>query len=454
MKSKGNEATKLSPVVRELPPQIDKNFNGARIVAMVEEAEVTPKLRFPEFLDAAEWNKTKLADILTEHKLKNNGKCEVHSVSVHKGIINQIEHLGRSFAASDTSNYNIVRPNDIVYTRSPTGDFPFGIIKQNHNGYNVIVSPLYGVFTPDNRNIGYIIEAYFESHVRTNNYLSPITQKGAKNTIQISNETFLSKGFYLPDDELEQQKIAECLSSLDELITVHTQKLDKLKEHKKGLMQQLFPAEGEMVPKLRFPEFRDAGKWGKVALGEIADIKLGKMLDSKKHTTGNLLPYLNNLSVRWNHVNTSNLPKMYFDDDERVRFGLRAGDVVVCEGGEPGRSAVWDGRLPDIKFQKAIHRVRFNIPFEPHLLVFYLESIAGTPLFEMLFTGGGIKHLTQETFSQLNIPLISHSEQQKITHCLLSFSEQITKQTQKIEVLKAHKKGLMQQLFPVLGGEK
>jgi type I restriction enzyme S subunit len=246
----------------------------------------------------------------------------------------------------------------------------------------------------------------------------------------------------------EQQKIAECLSSVDELMAAQARKLDALKTHKKGLMQQLFSREGETQPRLRFPEFQNAGEWEEVALGDIAEIKLGKMLDKQKHTTGRLLPYLNNISVRWNEVNTSNLPQMYFNDSELDRFGLRAGDVVVCEGGEPGRAAVWDGRLPELKFQKAIHRVRFSVPFHPRLLVLHLENLSGTTQFEMLFTGGGIKHLTRETFAQLKIPLIPHAEQQRIADCLTSLDDLIAAQTQKLDALKTHKKGLMQQLFP------
>jgi type I restriction enzyme, S subunit len=210
------------------------------------EGETLPKLRFPEFRDAAGWSKTTLKDVLTEHRLKSDGKSEVHSVSVHKGVINQKEHLGRSFAAADTSNYNLAKPYDVIYTKSPTGDFPYGVIKHNHNNYNVIVSPLYGVFSPINKYVGYIFDAYFESPIRTRNYLAPITQKGAKNTIQISNETFLSGGIYLPLEEAEQHKIAGCLSSIDELITAEVQKLDALKAHKKGLMQWLFPAFDEV----------------------------------------------------------------------------------------------------------------------------------------------------------------------------------------------------------------
>ena len=259
---------------------------------------------------------------------------------------------------------------------------------------------------------------------------------------------WLKQDFHFPNLLSEQQKIADCLGSLDSLITAHSAKLAALQTHKKGLLQQLFSVEGETTPTLRFPEFQKSKEWEEVALGEIAEIKLGKMLDRQKHTTGHLLPYLNNMAVRWNEVDTSNLPQMYFSDRELDRFGLKAGDVVVCEGGEPGRSCVWDGRLPNLKFQKAIHRVRFNVQFDPRLLVLYLEAIAGTPQFEMLFTGGGIKHLTGETFSQLKIPLIPVPEQQKIASCLSSLDALITAQAEKIAALKTHKRGLMQQLFP------
>lgn len=199
----------------------------------------TPALRFPGF--AGEWEEKPLSHFLHEHKTKSDGKCEVHSVSVAKGVINQVEYLGRSFAASDTSKYNLAKPGDIIYTKSPTGEFPYGIVKQNKNPYNVIVSPLYAVYTPVNQYVGYILDSYFESSVNTNNYLSSLIQKGAKNTIQISNDTFVSKSMCLPSDPAEQQKIAECLETLDNLIAAESKKLESLKAHKKGLMQQLFP---------------------------------------------------------------------------------------------------------------------------------------------------------------------------------------------------------------------
>ena len=181
-----------------------------------------------------------MGDYLYEHKTKSDGKCQVYSVSVTKGVINQMEYLGRSFASSDTSNYKLVKPFDIVYTKSPTGEFPYGIIKQSLIGHNVIVSPLYGVFSPSNQYIGYMIQSYFESSTRTNNYLAPIVQKGAKNTIQISNDVFLSQNVCLPSNENEQRKIAECLSAMDETINAYTKKVSLLGQYKKGLMQQMF----------------------------------------------------------------------------------------------------------------------------------------------------------------------------------------------------------------------
>ncbi|MEH1007461.1 restriction endonuclease subunit S [Winogradskyella sp. ECml5-4] len=186
------------------------------------------------------WEKRKFADVLFEHKLKSTGKEEVHSVSVHKGVINQIEHLGRSFAAKDTNKYNRALPNDIIYTKSPTGDFPLGIIKQNHIKEDVILSPLYGVFTPETKELGYILHVFFESPINTSNYLSSIIQKGAKNTINITNTTFLSKKMLLPVSKKEQIKIANFLSAIDKNIDLVNTKIEHTKSYKKGLLQQMF----------------------------------------------------------------------------------------------------------------------------------------------------------------------------------------------------------------------
>jgi type I restriction enzyme S subunit len=190
--------------------------------------------------DFADWEEKKLGKFLFEHKTNSTGNEEVFSVSVHKGLINQVEHLGRVFAAKNTDNYNLVKPGDIVYTKSPTGSFPLGIIKQSKIKQDVIVSPLYGVFTPQTEGLGYMLNVYFESPINVSNYLSSIIQKGAKNTINITNTTFLSKQIKLPISKEEQQKIGSFLLAIDEKINHCQGQIEKAGIWKKGLLQQLF----------------------------------------------------------------------------------------------------------------------------------------------------------------------------------------------------------------------
>ena len=189
--------------------------------------------------DYPEWTNYKLSEVLTEHKMHSNGNEQVHSVSVHKGVVNQIEHLGRSFAANDVSNYNKVFYGDVIYTKSPTGDFPYGIIKQSYVE-NAIVSPLYCVTSPIDINLGFLLNWFFESKINVHNYLHPIVQKGAKNTINITNKTFLSRSLFLPSDKGERQKIKVLYSSLNKNLKTLEAEISKVKEFKKGLLQQMF----------------------------------------------------------------------------------------------------------------------------------------------------------------------------------------------------------------------
>ncbi len=155
-------------------------------------------------------------------------------------------------------------------------------------------------------------------------------------------------------------------------------------------------------------------EWEMRPLGEIAEVKLGKMLDKTKHRSGRMMPYLRNVNVRWGSIETHDLLEMYFEDDELERFGLAAGDVLVCEGGEPGRAAVWDGTMPDLKYQKALHRVRFKIPYEPMLLAYFLQALAKTKEWKDRFHGATIKHFTREMFIELAVPVPPIEEQRRI----------------------------------------
>lgn len=201
----------------------------------------TGRARLPG--QTGKWREVVLGEVLTEHRLQGTGAEEVFSVSVHKGLINQIEHLGRSFASADTDHYNRVLPGDIVYTKSPTGDFPLGIIKQSKISQAVIVSPLYGVFTPATRALGVILDALFESPVAVRNYLHPLVQKGAKNTIAITNRRFLEGKLNLPMDPDEQSAIAEVVEISQVELTAIEAEIDLLTRQKRGLMQKLLTGE-------------------------------------------------------------------------------------------------------------------------------------------------------------------------------------------------------------------
>ncbi|MBQ1203937.1 MAG: restriction endonuclease subunit S [Loktanella sp.] len=199
-------------------------------------------LRFskPDGTDFPDWKEKRLGEVLHEHKLKSTGNEQVFSVSVHKGLVNQIDHLGRSFSAANTDHYNRVKQHDIVYTKSPTGDFPLGIIKQSSIEEDVIVSPLYGVFTPETPALGRMLHVHFESHVNVSNYLSPIVQKGAKNTINVTNAGFLSNKLKLPVSHEEQQRIADALSAMDAKVAAVADRVAHMEAFKKGLLQQMF----------------------------------------------------------------------------------------------------------------------------------------------------------------------------------------------------------------------
>ena len=166
-------------------------------------------------LSKGTWKRVPLSSILKERTELNEGLLPVYSVSVSQGVVNQMEYLGRSFAAKDTSKYHVAHFGDLIYTKSPTGSFPYGIVKQNSNRYKVAVSPLYGVYTPANYFTGVFLQEYFKSEVNTFNYLHSLIQKGAKNTINITNQRFLDNYILIPTDSNDLQQISNLLLRLN-----------------------------------------------------------------------------------------------------------------------------------------------------------------------------------------------------------------------------------------------
>ena len=186
------------------------------------------------------WQKTELKNVLQERNEKNANGYDVCSVSVTQGVVNQIEYLGRSFAAKDTLHYNVVKFGDIVYTKSPTGDFPYGIVKRCNIKCDVAVSPLYGVYKPVNDYVGIILHFYFMQSNNAINYLHPLIQKGAKNTINITNGRFLENTIPLPKKEEETKCLARVLTSIQNKIILEQDLLHSYQKQKQYLLRQMF----------------------------------------------------------------------------------------------------------------------------------------------------------------------------------------------------------------------
>ena len=191
-------------------------------------------------LSKGTWKRVPLSSILKERTELNEGLLPVYSVSVSQGVVNQMEYLGRSFAAKDTSKYHVAHFGDLIYTKSPTGSFPYGIVKQNSNRYKVAVSPLYGVYTPANYFTGVFLQEYFKSEVNTFNYLHSLIQKGAKNTINITNQRFLDNYILIPTDSNDLQQISNLLLRLNANKDLMQNMLQQYQEQKQYLLRQMF----------------------------------------------------------------------------------------------------------------------------------------------------------------------------------------------------------------------
>ena len=186
------------------------------------------------------WEHKMLSEVLSERTELNSEGHAVHSVSVSKGIVNQIEYLGRSFAAKDTSKYHVACPGDIVYTKSPTGEFPYGIVKQSQITIKAALSPLYGVYTPASSEIGYIIHNHFLSAKNALNYLHPLIQKGAKNTINITNQRFLQNIIPLPLNQNAADLYSRTIKAVSDKIAIEGSILNKLQLQKSYFLQAMF----------------------------------------------------------------------------------------------------------------------------------------------------------------------------------------------------------------------
>ncbi len=250
----------------------------------------------------------------------------------------------------------------------------------------------------------------------------------------------------------EQQKIADCLASLDELITLEAQKLDTLKTHKKGLMQQLFPAEDETLPKLRFPELREAGKWEEATLGAIAKITSGGTPNrAEPNYWGGSIPWVTTSLIDFNRIDETEefITTEGLKNSSAKLFPVKT--LLMAMYGQ-GKTR---GKVALLSIEAATNQacaaIMLNKEVDTNFVFYNLASRYDE--IRKLSNEGGQENLSAGLIKNISVIIPSLPEQQKIADCLVSLDDLITAQALKLAALKTHKKGLMQQLFPALGDE-
>ncbi|MDZ4349426.1 MAG: restriction endonuclease subunit S [Xanthomonadaceae bacterium] len=296
----------------------------------------------------------------------------------------------------------------------------------------------------------------FGGHLFRSGLIRSRIEKEAQGTkvYQISPSRLGGLKITFPGNKAEQQKIADCLTSLDEVIAAQARKVEALKAHKRGLMQQLFPREGETRPRLRFPEFRDAPEWNDRSLGSMTT-KVGSGItprggDKNYKTEGR--SFMRSQNVGWGQLLLDEI--VFIDESTHASFDgteIAESDVLLnITGASIGRSAIADNRIAggNVNQHVCIIRTRQD-ELNPVLLNQFLISERGQEQIDSFQAGGNRQGLNFSQIRSFQIPLPpTRGEQQRIADCLSSLDTQITAESNQLAALKAHKQGLMQQLFP------
>ncbi|MBU2852799.1 restriction endonuclease subunit S [Acidithiobacillus ferriphilus] len=412
-----------------------------KTTATKEEATpaLVPKLRFPEFREA--WKIKRLGNLFSDRQESGLTGLPLLSLMDKEGIVPQGDSNRKNNSNSDKSKYLRVVPGDIAYNTMRMWEG-----RSAHVGLEGLVSPAYTVCEPQSG----VHSLFFSHYFKTPQLIEQFrrySQGLVKDTLNLKYAAFSQISVPSPTYP-EQQKIAECLSSVDELMAAQARKVDALKTHKKWLMQQLFPREGETQPRLRFPEFQNAGEWEEKSLGQLIEIASGQV-DPKQP------PYCDSPQIGSENIesHSGKLVNVKSAGDKGVISGNYAFDEndILYSKIRPALNKVAAPAFTGI-CSADIYPIR---PADGSLLRSYLFYL----LLSQDFLDYAIRNSERGKIPKINRDALvtyktlipSPDEQQRIASCLSGLDALITAETQKLEALKTHKKGLMQQLFPSPG---
>ncbi|QWC87788.1 restriction endonuclease subunit S [Cupriavidus metallidurans] len=393
---------------------------------------VMPTRRFPEFIGRA-LREVQLNDVTSESTIRNGDRLpstSVMGVTKAEGIVPMEERI----IAADIARYKIVQRDWFAYNPMRLN---IGSIARWQGEADILVSPDYVVFQclddPDS-GIDPAYLDHFRQSVAWNAFVSEGGDGGVR--VRVYFKDLASLRLVLPP-RAEQQKIANCLTSLDKVISAQGRKVVALQTYKRGLMQQLFPCAGETIPRLRFPEFRDAPEWEERKLSASIDLVSGLHLSPNEYSTTGDVPYFTG-------------PSDFTNDGTRVMKWTKAStntakerDTLITVKGS-GVGECWYLEMPSVAMGRQLMAVRAKACSSRFIYQFLLTK---RTRFEDLASGNLIPGLSRGDILDLVAPFPSEHEQQKIAGCLSSLDDRIAAESETLDALKTHKKGLMQQLF-------
>ncbi|MVZ61962.1 restriction endonuclease subunit S [Sphingobacterium humi] len=419
---------------------------------MSKNKKLIPELRFPEFVNEGEWEEKTLGEVAERIEEKvNDKKLTTASISAGTGFVSQAEKFSRDISGAQYKNYIVLNEGEFSYNKGNSKRFPQGCIYKLKEFKQVAVPNAFISFRFKSNFVGDFFQGYFDNNYHGVQLMQFITS-GARmdGLLNIKADDFFS--IVLPTPlKLEQQKIASCLTSLDEMIEAHNQKLELLKDHKKGLMQNLFPKEGEKVPRYRFKEFENDGEWKKKPVKQVFSIFQGYAFASNDNvSSGTRWIKIADVGIQEMKNDTQSFLPMEFKEKYK-NFLVKKGDYVLAL-----TRPILNMKLKIARIDEAFNdsllnqRVGKIVTSNDSSFVYYL--LQTTKMIENInknIAGNEPPNLSFQQIGDIEVFLPSKMiEQQKIASCLSALDELITSQTEQIEQLKQHKKGLMQGLFP------